>query len=141
LARQRGAAVRFAGQTNQPEKFLPQMDIFALSSDTEQMPLSLLEAMAAGLPVVATDVGDVRAMLSSCNRPYIFAPGDEDGLRRGLAELVADRTLRERLGATNRHRAEEAFDERGMISRYAHLYGTAAGSANLTGWRQSLSGA
>ena len=51
----------FAGQMLNPERALGLLDIFALSSDTEQMPLSLLEAMAAALPVVATDVGTCAA--------------------------------------------------------------------------------
>ena len=47
-----------------------------MSSDTEQMPLSLLEAMAAGLPAVATDVCDTRSMLAAANVPFVTAPGD-----------------------------------------------------------------
>src|SRR3984885_1515032 len=60
--------VYFAGHSTAPETWLAACDIFALSSDTEQMPLSLLEAMATGLPAVCTDVGDVRAMRSEERR-------------------------------------------------------------------------
>ena len=122
LARQRGAAVRFAGQTNEPEKFLPQMDIFALSSDTEQMPLSLLEAMAAGLPVVATAVGDVREMVAAENREYVVPVRDE--LFAGaLARMIDEKQARQTLGRANEKRARENFDENVMAARYAELIG------------------
>ena len=62
-------------------------DVFALSSDTEQMPLSVIEAMAAGLPVAATDVGDVRAMLAAENAPFVGKLDDSD-LARSLTALL-----------------------------------------------------
>lgn len=122
LARQRGAPVRFAGQTNEPEKFLPQMDIFALSSDTEQMPLSLLEAMAAGLPVVATAVGDVRQMVAAENRDYVV-PVRGDAFASALARLIDDKDARQALGRANEKKARESFDENVMAARYAELIG------------------
>jgi glycosyltransferase involved in cell wall biosynthesis len=122
LARQRGAPVRFAGQTNEPEKFLPQMDIFALSSDTEQMPLSLLEAMAAGLPVVATAVGDVARMVAVENSGYIVPLRDGD-FTATLARLIDDRPSQRALGRANEKKAREAFDETVMAARYAELIG------------------
>lgn len=122
LARQRGASVRFAGQTNQPEKFLPQMDIFALSSDTEQMPLSLLEAMAAGLPVVATAVGDVAQMVAAENADYIV-PLQDDAFAAALARLVDNKEARGVLGRANEKKARETFDEQVMAARYAELIG------------------
>ena len=122
LARQRGAAVRFAGQTNQPEKFLPQMDIFALSSDTEQMPLSLLEAMAAGLPVVATAVGDVAQMVAAENASYVVPPRD-DAFAAALVRLVDNKDARDVLGRANEKKARETFDEQVMAARYAELIG------------------
>lgn len=118
LARQRGTAVRFAGQTNEPEKFLPQMDIFALSSDTEQMPLGVLEAMAAGLPVVATAVGDVAQMVAAENRGYVVPAGD---FTAALARLIDDGQARQVLGRANEEKAREAFDENVMAARYAEL--------------------
>jgi glycosyltransferase involved in cell wall biosynthesis len=122
LARQRGVPVRFAGQTNQPEQFLSQMDIFALSSDTEQMPLSLLEAMAAGLPVVATAVGDVAQMVATENSGYIVPPRD-DAFTAALARLIDDRPAQRALGRANEKKARATFDETVMAARYAELIG------------------
>ena len=122
LARQRGALVRFAGQTNEPEKFLPQMDIFALSSDTEQMPLSVLEAMAAGLPVVATAVGDVREMVAAENAAYIV-PLRDDAFAAALGRLIDDQPAQHALGRANEKKARQTFDENAMAARYAELIG------------------
>ena len=116
------AKVRFAGQSNRPEEWLAQMDVFALSSDTEQMPLSLLEAMAAGLPAVATNVGDVAQIVSVANSPYIVAATDE-AFQDGLARLIDDRAGRDLIGRENEKRARENFDEHVMAERYAAIIG------------------
>ena len=113
-----------------PSLTVGHFDIFALSSDSEQFPISLVEAMAAGKPAVSTDVGDVRAILSGPNRRFVVPSSDEAALASALAELVADATLRRDLGAANRALAVSAYDERAMIARYAALYGI-AGEAHL----------
>jgi glycosyltransferase involved in cell wall biosynthesis len=113
--------VHFAGQSNDPSSFYRAFDIFALSSDTEQMPLSVIEAMASGLPVAATDVGDVATMVAEENRPYIV-PLDEAALADALITLSGDDGLRGRLGAANRAKAETEFDQAAMIGAYAALF-------------------
>lgn len=116
-----GAQVEFAGHHPDPAPLYAGFDIFALSSDTEQMPLTVLEAMASALPVVATDVGDVADMLDAANRPYVVAR--EDGaLADALAGLVARRDLRATLGAANRARAEAEFSETDMITAWRDLF-------------------
>ena len=116
-----GGRVEFAGYRVDPAPLYAGFDIFALSSDTEQMPLSVLEAMASGLPVAATDVGDVAAMLDEANGPYVVAL--EDGaLADALAALVARSDLRAALGAANRARFEANFTEADMVAAWRDLF-------------------
>ena len=112
--------VHFAGQVSDPSPLYGGFDLFALSSDTEQMPLSVLEAMAAGLPVAATDVGDVRAMLAGANAPFV-GPATDEALAAGLRALVADPALRRRVGEANRAKAEAEYDQETMFQAYAAL--------------------
>jgi glycosyltransferase involved in cell wall biosynthesis len=115
--------VDFVGHVARPEAVLRTLDLFALTSDTEQMPLGLLEAMATGLPVVATDVGDVRAMLPRPQHPFVVARDDEGALVRSLAALAADRELARCLGTANRAQVCAHFTEDVMVRRFAHLIG------------------
>lgn len=114
------ARVRFLGHVADPAATIRTFDIFALSSDTEQMPISLLEAMAAGLPVAATAVGDVAAMLPPKQLEFV-TERDDAALGAALAALIGDAGLRAALGAANRARAEATFDEGTMLARWATL--------------------
>ena len=116
-----------AGFLAGPSRYLGHCDVFALSSDSEQAPISLIEAMAAGLPVVATDVGDVAAMVSDENRAAIVSRDDEPAFRAALAAMVATPSVRRAIGIANRTKAAEEYDEATMIARYRTLYEHAAG--------------
>ena len=110
----------FAGYSEESERWYASMDAFALPSDTEQMPLSLLEAMASGLPAVCTDVGDVRRMLAPENAPFVV-PLTDDAFAHGLSRLLdADGRA---VGAANRARAVAAYDQGAMFAAYAGLLG------------------
>jgi glycosyltransferase involved in cell wall biosynthesis len=115
--------VRFAGHVTDPAAMIRSLDVFAMSSDTEQMPISLLEAMAAGLPVAATAVGDVAAMLPEEQREQVV-PRDDGALASALSTLIRDPGLRAALGAANRRRAVEEYDESKMFARWATLLGS-----------------
>jgi L-malate glycosyltransferase len=119
--------VLLAGAVERPYRFLGLFDLLALSSKSEQSPTSVIEAMAAGLPVVSPPVGDVAEMVAPDNLPYITEHHGEVRLRDAIQELAADPGLRARIGAANRAKAQAAFDEADMIGRYATLYAAAAG--------------
>jgi glycosyltransferase involved in cell wall biosynthesis len=113
-----------------PARWIGHFDIFALSSDSEQFPIALVEAMAAGLPAVATDVGDVAGIVAEDNRPLIVAPEDEAAFAAALDSLAEQPRLRRAIGAANRARAEALYDEKKMIAAYARLYGDAIGCSD-----------
>ena len=108
-----------------PWKYVGLFDIFALSSDSEQFPISLVEAMAAGLPVVSTDVGDVRNMVAESNAPFVVAVTDEKAMTGAFSRLIDDPALRHSIGRDNRQRACRDYRETDMVARYAALYGAA----------------
>ena len=84
--------------------------------------------MASGLPVVATDVGDVKEMVAPSNRPFIRPPEDEEGLARALTTLLNDRNAARMIGAENRARAVEIFSETRMFEIYHDVFnGIASG--------------
>ncbi len=110
-----------------PHRYVGLFDVFALSSDSEQFPISLVEAMGAGLPALSTDVGDVSAIVADANRPFVIAHHDEAGLARALAQLIGDPALRADIGAANRIRVAGQFSKSSMIERYRALYLGVAG--------------
>ncbi|MGD9507063.1 MAG: glycosyltransferase [Geminicoccaceae bacterium] len=114
--------VVFTGFLADPRPALHAFDIFALSSDTEQMPYGLVEAMASGLPVVSTDVGDVPAMLPPDSRHWAVPVADEPAFAARLALLLHDPALRRESGARNRTHAAARFGLDAMLRRYAGLF-------------------
>jgi glycosyltransferase involved in cell wall biosynthesis len=122
--------VTFAGHVPDPRAHYRTMDVFCISSDTEQMPVALVEAMATSLPVVSTDVGDVRAMLPDEQADLVVPLGDHETawpLAEKLTELLRDETKRKSLGAANRRRAEERYSFDAMLRAHRDVWQSVVG--------------
>ena len=133
LARELGIAERvvFAGHVEAPERLLGALDLFVLSSETEQMPNSLIQAMAAGLPVAATDVGDIGRILPELNRPYVVPAEGDRPLAEAMEALLGDRQLRVALGRANSEQVRENYGEGLMLDRYTAVLGGADPGAEM----------
>lgn len=127
-------AVDFVGHVTDTAAEYVHMDALLISSKSEQMPLALLEAMACGLPVVSTDVGDVREVLSPDNRSgqFVAASGDAAGLAHAMTTLMRDETLRAELGAANRVHVERRYTKQSCGRKYLDVYEAIAGRGPAT---------
>lgn len=113
--------VRFLGHVDNVAEVLAQLDVYAICSLTEQLPIALLEAMAAGKAVAALDVGDVRHALSPENRRLVAARGDRAGFATALETLLLDGELRAVLGAANQRWVREHYGYQQMAKAYDNL--------------------
>ena len=115
------------GFLERPYHFIGHFDLLALSSRSEQAPIAVLEAMAAGLPIVSPRLGDIPDMVSPENLPFLPEHRSELHLRDMMQALAGDREGRRRIGAANQAKARAEYDEGAMIARYTALYADAVG--------------
>ena len=123
-----GARVHFLGVRSDVEAILPECDIFALSSAWEGMPIAVLEAMAAGLPMVATAVGGTPELVEHEATGLLVAPGDSPAFAEALALLAGDASRRIHFGVAARQRAA-SFRSDSMVRAYAQLFRRLAGGS------------
>jgi glycosyltransferase involved in cell wall biosynthesis len=114
--------VHFLGLRTDIPDVLGASDVFVLSSAYEGNPLSVIEAMAAGLPVVSTSVGGVPELLENGKEGFIVQPGNAEQLSDAMMTLLKDGHLRGAMGAAAATRAKEKFDVSAMIRAYEELY-------------------
>lgn len=124
LVRERGleGRVLLPGHVDAPERALGLLDIYAISSDTEQMPNSVNQAMAAGLPVVGLDVGDVKHIVGPDNKTFIAPAGDEDRFAALMGTLLDDQGTRRSLGEANRTHVRATYALDGMLAAYEKVF-------------------
>ncbi|MBX3011955.1 MAG: GT4 family glycosyltransferase PelF [Caldilineaceae bacterium] len=127
LAQQRDALgltkhVTFWGARQDVAALLQQMDLFVLPSHWEGMPMVLLEAMAVGLPVVATAVGGTPEVVVPGETGYLVPPADPPALAQALLRFCHDPALCQRLGAAGRQRVEQHFSIEQNVAQTVALY-------------------
>lgn len=114
--------VHLLGQRLDVPRLLPSFDVFALSSDSEGLPMVLPEAMASGLPVVSTAVGGVAEVVEDGRTGYLVPVGDVALLRQRLSELSREPERAAAFGRRGRQRALERYGASGMVRSYMDLY-------------------
>ena len=114
--------VRLLGMRKDVPEILAGSDVFVLSSDYEGNPLAVMEAMAAGLPIVSTSVGGVPELVTHGENGILIHASDEGGFQEAMDLLLAEPTIRKKMGIAAGRSAEEKFDLRLMIRAYEDLY-------------------
>jgi len=124
--------VEFVGYVSNASRYLSSVDIFVLSSFTEGLPITILEAMRAGKPIVATAVGGVPEALEYGKCGILVKPGDPTGLAIGISSLIRSPETQSMLGEKARCRFKELYDSRVMEMRYSAIYAAVLSSAHLS---------
>jgi glycosyltransferase involved in cell wall biosynthesis len=124
LAAELGVAAfaHFPGETRDVPRYLAAFDVFALSSDSEGLPLSLAEAMACELPIVSTAVGGVPKVVDDGETGLLVAKGDTEALRAALERLDRDRALASLMGRRGQEVAHARYSADRMTDRYEAIY-------------------
>jgi glycosyltransferase involved in cell wall biosynthesis len=117
-----GPYIRLAGLRKDVPRLLGGSDLLWLTSVSEGIPLTIIEGMAAGLPVVATDVGGVTEVVEPDETGLVSPAGNEEAIAEAVLKLALDPALRQRLGLAGRERAFGRFSEDQMVAAYADLY-------------------
>jgi glycosyltransferase involved in cell wall biosynthesis len=115
--------VRLIGKQNNIPAVLAASDAFVLASNWEGNPLAVMEAMAAGLPVIATDVGGVPELVESGQQGFLVSAGDRMGFAAAMKTLLRDTGMRQAMGRAAQTRAVREFKVERMVEGYANLYG------------------
>ena len=114
--------LQLTGWSDDARRYLPTFDVFVLPSLNEGFPLVIVEAMLAGLPVVATAVGSVPEAVEDGKTGFVVPPGDTPALVAAIKRLLEAPDLRRQFGQAGRDRAEREFTAGAMAARYEHLY-------------------
>lgn len=124
LARRGNAARRidFVGETDKPEEWYRRFDLFANTSFSEGMSNSVLEAMACGVPVVASAIAGNQCWLRDGVNALFFASDDVNALAETMFRFASDRALGQRMGQENLRRVRAEYDNRDFLKRYGDLY-------------------
>lgn len=119
-----GDSVEFLGWVGGERKneLLAAADVFVLPSYNEGLPISLLEAMSWGVPVISTTVGGIPELIRDGTDGFLIQAGDVPSLTRSLVELAGDAALRERMGRAGREQVAEAFSREAVLPRLEQLY-------------------
>lgn len=123
-----GSGVELLGVREDVGELMAAADAVALTSEAEALPMSVLEAMAAARPVIATDIGGTAEAVVQGETGLLVRPGDADAAAGALLELASDRERARRMGEAGRVRQRELFDGESMVERYER---TLAGAARV----------
>jgi glycosyltransferase involved in cell wall biosynthesis len=121
-------SVHLVGARRDVPRLLSALDVFALSSKTEGLPLVIPEAMAAGLPIVSTAVGGIPNVVDEGETGWLVPAGDVGALRRRIAEVAADRALARQCGGRARQVALQRYSAERMARDYMALYASVLAS-------------
>lgn len=125
--------VRFLGQRTDVDQILARSQVSLLVTNWEGFPLSILEAMRAGLPVVASSVGGIGEAIGDEETGYLVPRGDVQALRSRIERLLTDPALRVRLGARGRTRYEQHFTVAGFVTKTLAVYRDVLAEETRTG--------
>jgi sugar transferase (PEP-CTERM/EpsH1 system associated) len=122
-----GSTLRFLGNRDDVERVLAMLDVFVLSSVSEGLPNTILEAMASGLPVVSTHVGGVEELVEDGKTGMLVPSKNPEMLAEAVSTLARDAGLRWRMGAQGQNKARAEFGVRRMLDEYERFYLELAG--------------
>ena len=121
--------IYFLGRRNDPERLLEAADLVLLPSTFEGLPLSIVEAMACAVPVIASDIDGTREIVIHEQTGLLVPPEDASSIAASIIRLANDRSLRRRLGENGRQFVEQHFDVKRQVAQTANLYDELLGGA------------